>query len=286
MVNDPYYSSVAALLHMEGANGGSTFTDDKGSTVGTNGSPVTSTAVAAAGGSSALFDGNTAYLALPNDGGRFDFQAGDWTIEFAAYTNSASVSKRVISAWDNTSFSIVATPSYWDLYLNGAYRASWGTNTTGVWQHLAVVRSGNTLYMFQDGVLLNTLSFSSYIPDLGSSVVSVGGFGSGANSYDGYMDELRITKGVARYTSDYTLQSGEFPGALVVTGTVTDVSSTAIPFAPVRVYARSTGKLVSSVTAASDGTFTAPAAAGDNYVVALDPAGLLNASIFDLVQGV
>jgi hypothetical protein len=219
--SDPYWSSVVLLMHMDGTNGSTTFTDEKGHTVTANGNAQISTAQSKFGGASALFDGTGDYLRLA-DSSDWTF-AGDFTIE--AWVRPANVT------------SAMAIASHW--YSGTAIRCSWifaqksdgtfrfaygigGTNsevasTTGltanVWQHISAVRSGTTVTLYLDGVSVGSGTVSGALNDcpdgLGIGVESVDR-GSG-RYFNGYIDEIRISKGIARYTANFTAPSAAFP---------------------------------------------------------------------------
>ena len=88
------------------------------------------------------------------------------------------------------------------------------TNTFShdTWYHYAVTRSGNTFRMFINGVLEDTQTST------GSLNIGLGGFRSGwsfdgGNGYfNGYIQDMRITRGLARYTSNFTAPTAEFTG--------------------------------------------------------------------------
>jgi len=82
-MSDTYYSNVSLLLHCDGSNGSTTFTDNSPSpkTVTANGNASVSTAQSKFGGASAVFDGTGDYLSLDGSSG-FAFGTGDFTIEF------------------------------------------------------------------------------------------------------------------------------------------------------------------------------------------------------------
>jgi hypothetical protein len=79
------------------------------------------------------------------------------------------------------------------------------------WHHLAVVRSGSTFTAYVDGVSLGT-GTSSAQWNYSTNGTFVGRFG-GVTAYEwpGYIDDLRITKGVARYTANFTAPTKAFP---------------------------------------------------------------------------
>ena len=88
--------------------------------------------------------------------------------------------------------------------------------TTGQWYHVAVSRSGNSFRAFIDGVQIGSTviySGTAYIPTAGG--ISIGAaepYISGGSFFDGYMQDLRITKGLARYTANFT------PSATLLSG--------------------------------------------------------------------
>jgi len=86
--------------------------------------------------------------------------------------------------------------------------SGWSTNT---WYHVAAVRSGNTITLYRDGVSVASGTESANInPSSNNPVWLFSKPWANTSSFDGYADEWRITKGVARYTSNFTPQSREF----------------------------------------------------------------------------
>jgi len=77
--------------------------------------------------------------------------------------------------------------------------------TVDTWYHVAVVRSGTTCYIFVGGVSLAVTQDVAFgtTPDY-SAVFSVGGFYNAQSTVNGWMDEFRVSKGVARWTSNFT----------------------------------------------------------------------------------
>jgi len=88
------------------------------------------------------------------------------------------------------------------------------TSTTSVssntWYHLAVVRSGNTFSLYVNGVSESTATSSVVIADDTSNLL-IGVGDTGTTYLNGYIDDLRITKGYARYTSNFTPPTKAFP---------------------------------------------------------------------------
>lgn len=186
----------------------------------TVGNAQVSTGQAKYGTTSAYFDGSGDYLvsrATPTN----TFGTGDFTVECWLYRNSATTAGAIAGAWTGT-----ASTSAW-LMTQGNSSANNlrfgvcdGTNVTfyepssavisnGTWVHLAVTRASGTLYMFAGGTLLasysNTTNISVAAP-LGVAAVTDGSYASNC-----YIDDLRITKGYARYTSNFTPPTAALP---------------------------------------------------------------------------
>lgn len=222
---DPDSANVSLLLHMDGSNGSTTFADDSSNalTVVANGNAQVSTAESKFGDASCLLDGSGDYLSVAYNS-VIDVIDGDFTIEAWLYT---SVQRWVIGAgggalaWNATDgihwlieiASNVVRFQYFDGSSN-AVIASTNTFTLNAWQHVSVSRSGSTLYIGTNGDITShavaDLTAPSANPVLWIGVVP-GGAGSTSSHYNGYIDDLRITKGVARYTSNFTPPTEPFP---------------------------------------------------------------------------
>lgn len=205
---DPNYSNVSLLLHFNGENDSTTFTDSSGTpkTVTANGNSKISTAQSKFGGSSGYFDGTGDYLYSASNAA-FGFGTGDFTIECfikATKTDSAIVDVRTTST--EPGVFLVNHPAagngiaYYQQSI-GLIGGSTATNDD-LWHHCAWTRAGGTFRMFSDGVKVyeGTLSenFGSSRPCFIASDFA------GNAGFVGYLEELRITKGVARYTSNFT----------------------------------------------------------------------------------
>ena len=184
----------------------------------TVGNAQISTSVVKYGTGSLAFDGTGDYLSTrstPN----LSFGSGDFTIEAWVYANSLGSYNAVFAQWPdnggtaNNSYTLETVGSNMEFYwassagLHGP--ATLGTITTGVWIHYAICRSGNTLYPFKNGVLGTTTSITQTL-NSPTSAVTVGGEVASAGYWNGYIDDLRITKGYARYTATFTPPTAAF----------------------------------------------------------------------------
>jgi len=197
------------MLHFNGPDGSRTFTDseDTPKSVTGYGTARISTDHGKFGGASLLLDGNNSYLRVPSSPD-WNF-SGYFTIDFWWYPTSggpspiidtgSGVASLVIEELDGTvSLWISSNGTDW----NVARQANMGTPSGAGFDHFALVHIGNTYYTFQNGVLTNSIQspFSPYYST--SNSLTIG------HDYDGYargyLDELRILKGDARWTSDFT----------------------------------------------------------------------------------
>jgi hypothetical protein len=155
------------------------------------------------GGSSMSFDGNGDYLDSPSILSA-QFGTGDFTIEGWLYINSLAAAQVLFE------FRAVNGASYGQIYIttSGVLRfylpTDIGTSNTlsaGAWTHFAITRASGTLRMFIGGVQGYSNSHTSAMD---ATRLRIGADVSGGNGYNGYIDDLRITKGFARYTANFT----------------------------------------------------------------------------------
>jgi hypothetical protein len=217
---DPYWANVSLLLHMDGSNGSTTFTDSSSNALAitANGNAQISTAQSKFGGASGYFDGSGDSLSTSSTSG-FAFGSADFTVEFWMYPTSTSSTSFLPGlhfsndgAWivyrNGTTIQFYARTSStgaWDI-ANGI---TIGTVAVNTWYHVAVSRSGNTVYTFLDGVAGTTASSSAALATT-SSALQIGA-NAGGDYYTGYLDELRITKGTGRYNANFTPPTAAFP---------------------------------------------------------------------------
>lgn len=203
---DPFWANVSALLHMDGSNGGTTFTDQTGKTWTRNGTPTISTAQAKFG-QSAVFSGSSQWIDGPSSAD-FTFGTGDFTIECWAYFTATGANRGLFSFGSNLTLYLSSSGAnlYW---FDGSTNLLTATGPAlNTWHHIAIARQGTTLRMFINGVLVASATYST---NLTSTNMRVGSATTGATNMQGYIDEVRITKGVARYTANFTPPSAPFP---------------------------------------------------------------------------
>ena len=206
----------SSLLHFDGGNDSTIFTDDTGKTWSAFGNAKISTAQSVFGGASALFDGAGDYLSLATSAD-LNFGTGDFTIAGWLYWASATNAYQAILATGHTSY--VTGVRFLILYGAdrklgfGGFTSDLGANVLVVtpgtiplttWTHFAVTRNGTTLRLFVDGELVATATTAAAF-DFSANGTSVARNGwDGTNGYfNGRIDDFLIIKGSALYTAAF-----------------------------------------------------------------------------------
>jgi len=163
------------------------------------------------------------YLFMSNKSLAFIFAGGDFTIELWVNISDTSGRKYILGPGTDTAshykgFGLEiwgqqlcmwasSNGTSWDL-LECDTSANRGSTllSSGTWYHIAVTRNGNTYRSFVNGTIEKTFTVSGSIYSDSTIPYNIGrtAYQSGNFYYNGYMDDLRITKGYARYTSNFT----------------------------------------------------------------------------------
>ena len=218
-VGDVYFPQTSLLLPFDGSDAATSTSDlsNRNATVTFAGTAQLSTGQSKFGGSSLLLDGNSDYLTISDTYWNTAISSGNWTVEFWARFSTLGSNAELIgnrgdvggdssNGWalrKTTSNNIIL---YW--YEGGQFNYlnnSQGTQTAlsaDTWYHIAVTRSGNTWKLFLNGTAEDTVTDSGTIVTGTGNRLFIGNFGS--NYTHGYIDDLRITVGQARYTSNFT----------------------------------------------------------------------------------
>jgi hypothetical protein len=157
------------------------------------------------GGQRATFASNAAY----------NFGTGDWTLEGWAYVTTSGSGSTFIDL--NGSGGIRPTIYAWTdgtlrLYINSADRITSATSLIilNTWVHWAATHTGTSTKLYYNGNQVGSTYTDSATYTQGS--LTIGAFTNNTTIMQGFIDEVRITKGVARYTgSTYTIPTAPFP---------------------------------------------------------------------------
>jgi len=223
---DDYYSNQSeidsytkSLLHCDGTNGSQIFTDEIGKTVTANGNAQLSTSIKKFGTAS-LYCPASGDSAVISAGGGSDFNLPyltDFTIDWWEYRTSGATFATAVMGSNGGSFPglilgyyegflkcCISGGSGWDVAENKTF----GSLTLNVWKHYALTCESGTYRTFQDGVKQDEWVKSDRgIANMPG--ISLGGFYNLA-PFIGYIDEFRFSKGIARWTSNFTPPSGYY----------------------------------------------------------------------------
>jgi len=264
MPGDSAFASVSLLLHADGANGSTTLTDQSINALVPSalGGAQLSTAQKRYGTASLLSGQSAGAFARYASNPAFGFGTADLTLESSVFITAGTGTDRNLLDFrdangSDTMVLFINSANHlciWTGALSGDVGPALALNT---WYDLALTRASGVFRAFVDGVQVWSASpavdFGASRPlGVGAAVFS-GSVGTGL--LPAHIDEVRITKGLARYTSNYT-PAGPFPnGAYAISGTVRDDAD--MPASrTVRAYYRTTGALAgSAVSDAATGAY-------------------------------
>lgn len=215
--SDPDFSKVVLLLHGDATP----FTDSSsiGNTITNSAATLDTTTKKFGAGSINLSSASSATLSMST--GSALSLTGDFTIEtWVNITSNTSYPGIFSNGEYNSSCQVYAgfgATSNPVLYMGSP--AGWGLSLTtsssigtGTWTHIAYTASGTTFSIWVNGTqaATQTASFTRVNP---SATTVIGKAYPAQNLYylDGKLDDLRVTKGLARYTSTFTVPSSAFP---------------------------------------------------------------------------
>ncbi|MBL8595533.1 MAG: LamG domain-containing protein [Devosia sp.] len=211
---DPYFANVSLLLHFDGTDGSTTFSDSSSNnlTVTPSGQAHIENTAARFGPTSAQFDGSGDYLTVSSNP-LLNFGSGDYTVECWMYLTAsvAAADKRIVSGTGNNGFEILIGSGNTSIGVQNIGQVVAGSFSPAInqWYALAYVRSGGTARIYVDGTLLASATDSSAYTQQN---FQIGGISTNSvRSLPGYLDEFRVTKGVGRYFgSNYTVPNRPF----------------------------------------------------------------------------
>jgi hypothetical protein len=159
-----------------------------------------STAQSKFGGSSIVFDGSGDYLNVPGSP-NYDFGTGNFTLEFWMYQVSSTGTQVILDAWNNTPTRFLVRTNGTSLqFFTTPGNTSYTLPAINTWYHVACVRNGSTFTLYVDGVNRGTFSSAATI----TASTALWTISRGAETYNGYLSDIRVTKGYARYTANFT----------------------------------------------------------------------------------
>ena len=212
---DPYYGAVSLLLHGDGADGSTQIIDSSVNpkTVTVNGNAQISTTESKFNGSSLKFDGSGDYVEVNGTNTSLEMGGDSWTVEMWIYqiarpSNAATIydSLGLNGAATNAIRIRIDSLGYLKfLRYSSTVLSSSAAIPLTTWTHVAVVKDGSTLNVYLSGALVGSIGDTvTYTNGLNRPILGVDGYSPPTAAFNGYIDDLRVTKGVARYTANFT----------------------------------------------------------------------------------
>lgn len=228
-LTDPHWASVKLLAHFDGTNGASVFTDSSASahTMTNSGGTAPNTNTTSStqkkfGATSWNNNGSAQRIALGGTTTDWNFGSGDFTIEWWDYNNPEGA----IVTWQREETNPVLRGFAVVRYAGAVYVCqNWNAETTtwvfsapaGQWNHIALVKISGAFTLYVNGIYVPIATQSAGFPTSYNN--TTGYLGSLYNTatiavpLSGYVDDLRITKGVGRYTTNFTPRITPFPNS-------------------------------------------------------------------------
>ena len=225
IATDPYFANVSLLLKTNGIAGSTTFIDVSpiNNTFNVYPSAITSTGVSHSGTSSVALS-SSGYLDLVNSNiSAFDFGTADYTLECFIYATSLTSGPCILSKYTSwasaVSFNLEVYPTGEVRYIGGngialLLLSSAGVVTTNAWHHIAVTCTSGTTRIFVNGVSVASSVTVNSISSTSAHPFCIGKDSNTATQFfDGYIEDVRVTKGVSRYSATFTPPIAPFPNS-------------------------------------------------------------------------
>ena len=219
-VGDVHFPKVKLLMPFNGSNGATSASDlsNKNNTSSFSADAQISTAQSKFGGSSLAFDGTGDKITIGDSYWNDAISTGDFTIEYWLRINVQSTSQRTITNYSGSTNGwgmYYSSSNYLDFfwrhssswyYLNNEGGGTKSAIPNDTWTHVAVTRSDNTWRLFLNGTAENTRTGLAHtIVTSSQNQLTLGCRPDTSTQFlNGYIDDLRITVGEARYTSNFT----------------------------------------------------------------------------------
>ena len=220
-VGDVHYPKNILQLPFDGSNGATSTSDlsNQNHTITFNGAQISS-AQSKFGGTSLLLDGSNDYLSIGGSEWNSNLNSGDFTVEFWIRFNTVGTAYIIenyngSNGWGVALWSGGGGTNYLDgFWYDGGWKyiqygvggsSQYTTPSADTWYHVAFVRNGNDWALYLNGTAEGTRTgLSGSITSSSNGSLDIGRRFSDTYFVDGYIDDLRITKGLARYTSNFT----------------------------------------------------------------------------------
>lgn len=174
------------------------------------------------GSGAAQLAGTDGYLRVP-DHNDFDFSGGQFTIDMWVYCLATGEKCFYFQQTDANNYIALVTNNSivtgnpigftFQIVTGGDSKilmSNSGASLLNRWVHVAVVENVDNWYLFQDGVLVDTQISTDRALNYTGAQVYIGSYNGTSDFFNGYLDEIRISKGVARWISGFTPPINEY----------------------------------------------------------------------------
>jgi hypothetical protein len=212
----PVLPVAGTTLLLNGTNGGIIDSTSRNN-LETVGNVQLNNSIVKYGNTSMYFDGSGDFIQSFTSNQSLAFRTGDFTVECWVNFNASgqhgicqiSTNPGGFNASNGNSIAIQRSATgQWEIYAKNSNPQVNATINQNQWYHVAIVRSGTTTKFYVDGTALITVT--SDTTDYTGTYIGLGAIYSTAVPLNGYIDDLRITKGYARYTSNFTPPASAF----------------------------------------------------------------------------
>lgn len=208
---DPYFGQVALLLHADGASGSTAFIDSSlsANSVTTIGGSINTTYPRFGSGSLICGPGIRYDVNLPNIPG--DFTAECW-VRFSGAPSYATI-MNLGGGYSGGFLFRQSSSTTIEIFFQTSNTIFNFTPALGTWYHYAVSRVGGVLRLFINGAQVGgSWTTSASIP---AGVCRLGQSShTGSEVLVGYIDDVRVTIGLARYQANFTPPISAFPDSV------------------------------------------------------------------------
>ena len=215
----PLTAITNTSLLINGTNAGIIDKSQSAKTITLNGDVKSSTTQSKYLNSSMAFDGNGDIILFDASDPLYNlsYGQGDFTLEGWFYFNSLSNNPKLY-------IDAASTSTYWQLYYVNNTGLTFRANNTGInvnagstlsvntWYHIAFVRNSSTYNIYVDGTSVVSTTTTHQIGSNGEKALGGSVLSGATYSVNGYISDFRITKGLARYTSNFTPPTAALQG--------------------------------------------------------------------------
>jgi len=200
-------SNTKLMLHCDGADGSVIFTDvsDSAHNITVSGNAQVDTAQSKFGGASLYLDGAGDFLDC-EDSADYDFALNEsFTIDFWLRWDTAVGVDDVTGNGYINGWLLYTTTTDWFVYIANAARLQDNVSASAdTWYHVAIIRNVDQLELYVNGVGYGAVTYGNAITGAAGDALFIGKDADEANYVAGWIDEYRVSKGIARWTTDFT----------------------------------------------------------------------------------